>query len=31
MAAEHNVRLAIEFMSLGAPIGPFVLDSLGDS
>jgi sugar phosphate isomerase/epimerase len=29
MAAEHNVRLAIEFMSLDAPIGPFVLDSLG--
>ncbi len=31
MAADHDVRLALEFMSLGAPIGPFVLDTLADA
>jgi 2-keto-myo-inositol isomerase len=28
MAADHGLRIGVEFMSLGAPIGPFVLDTL---
>jgi sugar phosphate isomerase/epimerase len=28
LAEQHGVRLAIEFLSLDAPIGPFALDSL---
>ena len=31
MAEGNGVRLALEFMSLGEPIGPFVLDSLADT
>ena len=31
MAADHEVTLALEFMSLGPPIGPFLLDSLGET
>lgn len=31
MAEDHGVRLAIEYLSLGPPIGPFVLESLADT
>lgn len=28
VAADHDIRLAIEYLSLGEPIGPFLLDTL---
>lgn len=31
LAREHDVRLAIEYLSLGAPIGPFVLETLHEA
>jgi 4-hydroxyphenylpyruvate dioxygenase len=31
MASDHSVTLALEFMSLGPPIGPFLLDSLRET
>jgi sugar phosphate isomerase/epimerase len=31
LAADHGVTLALEFMSLGPPIGPFVLDTLAET
>ena len=31
IADDHGVRLAIEYLSLGPPIGPFLLESLADT
>lgn len=31
MAADHGLRIGVEFMSLGEPIGPFVLDTLAET
>lgn len=31
MAADHGLRIGVEFMSLGAPVGPFVLDTLAET
>lgn len=31
MAADNGIRIGLEFMSLGAPIGPFILDTLAET